>query len=64
MMREWRHLHLLKQAGRGYDPNGVSSTKLGELTHLCPACPQPGLNLNDDWQVDAKKRAYVFLGEV
>ena len=63
-MREWRHLHLLKQAGCGYDPNGVSSTKLGELTHLCPACPQPGLNLDADWQADAKEKAYVFISEV
>ncbi|KAF7300096.1 CxC2 domain-containing protein [Mycena kentingensis (nom. inval.)] len=33
--RQWRHLHLLKRAGRGHDK--------------CPACPRPGINLPEDW---------------
>jgi len=50
MVRQWRHLKLLKRAGCGHDPAGVVNTKLGECALLCPACPQPGKNLPDNWQ--------------
>jgi hypothetical protein len=50
MVRQWRHLKMLKRAGRGHDLAGVGNTKLGECALLCPACPQPGKNLPDDWQ--------------
>ncbi|KAH7919292.1 hypothetical protein BV22DRAFT_1108120 [Leucogyrophana mollusca] len=30
MVREWRHLTMLKCAGRGHDPEGVDSTKIGQ----------------------------------
>jgi hypothetical protein len=35
---------------RGYDPCGIMATKLGECAVLCPACPQPGLNLEEGWK--------------
>ncbi|KAG1770137.1 hypothetical protein EV702DRAFT_1181662 [Suillus placidus] len=50
MVQEWRHLKMLKCAGRGHDPTGVEGMMEGECTILCPACPQPGKNLPDDWQ--------------
>ncbi|KAJ7691221.1 hypothetical protein B0H14DRAFT_3532032 [Mycena olivaceomarginata] len=50
MTREWRHVRMLKQAGRGHDPTGVANTKPGECALLCPACPQPGKNLPANWQ--------------
>lgn len=50
MAREWRHLKLLKRAGRGHDSRGADGTKEGECVVLCPACPQPGKNLPDDWE--------------
>jgi hypothetical protein len=50
MIREWRHLKMLKRAGRGHDPAGVLATTEGECAVLCPACPQPGKNLPDNWQ--------------
>jgi hypothetical protein len=49
MVQEWRHLKMLKRSGRGHDPAGVSSTRAGQCTVLCPACPQPGINLPADW---------------
>ncbi|KAJ7105001.1 hypothetical protein C8R44DRAFT_545459, partial [Mycena epipterygia] len=49
MTREWRHVQMLKRAGRGHDPEGVVNTKEGECALLCPACPQPGKNLPPDW---------------
>ncbi|KAF9463104.1 hypothetical protein BDZ94DRAFT_1193298 [Collybia nuda] len=50
MVREWRHLTLLKRFGRGHDPSGVRGTKKGECAVICPACPQPGRNLPLDWE--------------
>jgi hypothetical protein len=49
MIREWRHVHLLKRTGRGHDPGGVGETQAGQCSVLCPACPWPGINLPADW---------------
>jgi hypothetical protein len=50
MMRQWRHMVMLKRGGRGNDgERTVSETKPGELAVECPACPRPGINLPDDW---------------
>ncbi|KAG2356874.1 hypothetical protein BDR07DRAFT_1453293 [Suillus spraguei] len=54
MIRQWRHLVMLKRSGRGHDPSGVAGTSEGQCAVLCPACLQPGKNLSDDWQ-DAPK---------
>ncbi|KAF7795561.1 hypothetical protein EIP86_006723 [Pleurotus ostreatoroseus] len=48
-VREWKHLKMLKRAGRGHDPSGIPGTKPGDLAVICPACPHPGINLPDDW---------------
>ena len=50
MVREWRNLKMLKRTGRGHDPAGVAATKEGECAIICPACPQPGINLPTDWR--------------
>jgi len=50
MVREWHHLKMFKRAGHGHDPTGVEGTKEGECAVVCPACPQAGKNLLDDWQ--------------
>lgn len=52
---------MLKRAGRGYDPGGVKNTKSGECAVLCPACPQPGRNLPDNWEEALKEIRYVQL---
>ncbi|KAG6809360.1 hypothetical protein H0H92_000568 [Tricholoma furcatifolium] len=49
MVREWRHLKMMKRAGRGHDPTGILGTKPGELAVACRACPHPGINLPLDW---------------
>ncbi|KAJ7250007.1 hypothetical protein C8J57DRAFT_1521603, partial [Mycena rebaudengoi] len=59
MAREWRHLQMLKRAGRLHDPEGILSTKPGECALLCPACPHPGKNLPNDW--DKAGEAKIFL---
>ena len=50
MVRQWRHLKMLKRAGRGQDLTGVAGTQRGELAVECPACPKPGVNLPDGWE--------------
>lgn len=56
-MREWRHLRMLKRAGRGNDPaRKVADTRAGELAVECPACPRPGVNIPDDWENVPPKR--------
>ncbi|OBZ74523.1 hypothetical protein A0H81_05787 [Grifola frondosa] len=55
MVREWRHLKMLKRAGRGLDPGGVSATQPGGCAVLCTACPHPGVNIPPNWKDATKK---------
>jgi hypothetical protein len=50
MVREWRHVWLLKRMGRGHNPSGVRGTEEGKCAVFCPACPRPGINLPADWK--------------
>ncbi|KAG1793209.1 uncharacterized protein HD556DRAFT_1432380 [Suillus plorans] len=60
IVREWRHLKMLKRAGRGHDPAGVENTGNGECAVLCPACPQPGRNLPDNWEDAPKETRWLY----
>ncbi|KAF8425786.1 hypothetical protein L210DRAFT_3615051 [Boletus edulis BED1] len=59
MAHEWRHLKMLKRSGRGHNPRGANGTKQGECAILCPACPQPGKNLPEDWDKMPKDKEAV-----
>lgn len=48
--RQWRHLKLLKRHGRGHVKNGIETTSAGSCAVECPACPQPGRNLPENWR--------------
>lgn len=61
MAREYRHLQMLKRAGRGHDPTGVEGTKPGELAIRCPCCPRPGVNLPENWEDVPPEDACVFF---
>ncbi len=50
VVTQWRHLKLLKRAGRAHDPTGVAGTLPGMLAVQCPACPRPEVNLPDNWE--------------
>jgi hypothetical protein len=56
IVREWRHIRLLKRMGRGHSPTGVHGTKEGECAVLCPACPHPGINLPSNWRTAPKSQ--------
>jgi hypothetical protein len=47
-VREWRHVHMFKRAGRGHDAAGFEGTVAGQCAVICPACPHLGVNLSDD----------------
>jgi hypothetical protein len=50
MSLQWRHLKLLKWAGRAHDSTGPEGTNPGELALRCPSCPYPEINLPHDWR--------------
>ncbi|KAH7919139.1 hypothetical protein BV22DRAFT_1134058 [Leucogyrophana mollusca] len=60
MVREWRHLKMLKRAGRGHDPDGVDATKEGACAVLCPACPHPNKNLPDGWENVSLTKRWLY----
>ncbi|KAJ6488289.1 hypothetical protein C8R47DRAFT_1216093 [Mycena vitilis] len=60
MVREYRHLLMLKRAGRGHCAGGVSGTKPGELAIRCPACPRPGVNLPAGWENVPQERRFLY----
>ncbi len=47
MIRQWRHLKLVKRMGRGNEPSGRAGTTVNDLVVKCPCCPQPGINMPD-----------------
>lgn len=62
MVRQWRHLKMLKRAARAHSKDGVEGTKPGELALLCPACPQPDYNLPNGWETaEPQKRCSGFF---
>lgn len=55
MSRLWRWMKKLKWAGFAYRDVPTTEATGGELANFCPACPQPGINLPDDWAEDEQK---------
>lgn len=42
----WVHLHILKRGGAAHHPGGVETLPDGSMAVECPACPQPGRNID------------------
>jgi len=45
--RQWQDMQVRKQFGFGHDTYKTPGD--GDLADFCPACPQPGINLPEDW---------------
>ncbi|KAG6809276.1 hypothetical protein H0H92_000837 [Tricholoma furcatifolium] len=60
MVREWRHIRMLKRAGRGHAVSGVNGTAPGECAVVCPACPYPGINLPLDYEQAPAEKAWLY----
>jgi hypothetical protein len=52
MSRLWRWMKKLKWAGYAGSTKTINEVGTGELAIYCPACPQPGINIPDDWMDD------------
>lgn len=59
MVRQWRHLKMLKRSGYGHLRN-KSEEEGHSCALLCPACPQPGVNLPPDWEQAPKEKRFVI----
>lgn len=55
LSRAWRWMKKLKWAGFGHKTADPSTTAAGELSIFCPACPQPDVNLPEDWKTDQNR---------
>ncbi|KAI0054472.1 hypothetical protein BV25DRAFT_1817015, partial [Artomyces pyxidatus] len=60
IIRQYRHIQMVKRGGRGHALEGISGARPGECAVLCPACPQPGLNLPENWQEAAPDKQWLF----
>ncbi|KAJ7576448.1 hypothetical protein C8J56DRAFT_800049, partial [Mycena floridula] len=62
MVREWRHLRMLKRSGCAHHPDGVmkSASRPGALAVQCPACPHPGINLPEDWMNAPEDKKWIY----
>ena len=63
--RQWNDLHLRKRSGIGHDPASPGITRPGGLALFCPACPQPGINLPENWKTlpDQWRFRRAFVGD-
>ncbi|KAJ7481682.1 hypothetical protein FB451DRAFT_1444162 [Mycena latifolia] len=61
MTRKYRHLLMLKRAGRGHAASGAAGTAPGELAVECPACPRPGVNLPPDWESAPPEIKFLYI---
>jgi hypothetical protein len=50
MVRQFRHMKMVKRGGKAYDPGGASKTVPGSLAIPCRACPMPNINLPLGWE--------------
>ncbi|KAL5476405.1 hypothetical protein ACEPAI_3410 [Sanghuangporus weigelae] len=58
-IRLWKHLMMLKRAGRGHSATGAAGTEEGELTVECPACPHPDRNLPREWESLPSEKRWI-----
>ncbi|KAJ7745164.1 hypothetical protein B0H14DRAFT_2637194 [Mycena olivaceomarginata] len=61
MARQYRHLLMLKRAGRGHDSSGVWGTGAGELAIECPVCPDPKVNLPEGWENALPEDQFLYV---
>jgi hypothetical protein len=58
MSRIWRWLKKLKWACFGHRDEKTTVSNAGELANFCPACPQVGVNISEDWALDLQTWVY------
>jgi hypothetical protein len=61
MTRIWRWMKKLKWSGYAGSSKKVKDVQPGELAIFCPACPQAGINIPDNWREDTARHVQNFL---
>ncbi|KAF8074792.1 hypothetical protein FPV67DRAFT_1409041 [Lyophyllum atratum] len=51
---------MLKRAAIGNEPKGIIVTKPGQCAVMCPACPQPGINLPANWEMAPEDKKFLY----
>ena len=60
MTRIWRWMKKLKWAGYAGSSKKVKDVGPGELAIFCPACPQSGINIPENWREDPARHVEYF----
>ncbi|KAL0563357.1 hypothetical protein V5O48_018711, partial [Marasmius crinis-equi] len=50
ILREYRHIKMMKRCGRGHNLEGIAKTALGSAAVVCQACTHPDRNLPSGWK--------------
>jgi hypothetical protein len=58
LSRLWRWVKKLRWAGYGLKRGQPINPQPGELGNFCPACPQPGINIANNWREDPNRWAF------
>ncbi|KAL0573749.1 hypothetical protein V5O48_008210 [Marasmius crinis-equi] len=60
VLRMWRYLRALKRGGiaNSLEPN-LADVSAGSLAVICPACPDPKINLPDNWLEIVREKQYL-----
>ncbi|KAF8235197.1 hypothetical protein L208DRAFT_1068889, partial [Tricholoma matsutake] len=57
----WCWMKKLKWAGYGHNQKDPLNFEPRSLANFCPACPQPGINIPENWQEDVNWCCYFML---
>jgi hypothetical protein len=61
MSRLWRWMKRLKWAGYGHNQKDPLNPEPGSLANFCPACPQVGINIPENWKDDVNRWVTRYL---
>lgn len=61
MTRIWRWMKKLKWAGYAGSAKKARDVGPGELAIFCPACPQQGINIPDNWREDNARHVDIIF---
>src|SRR3981189_766087 len=61
MSRLWRWMKRLKWIGYGHNQKDPLNPDPGSLANFCPACPQVGINIPENWKDDVNRWVTKYL---
>jgi hypothetical protein len=61
MSRLWHWMKRLKCAGYGHNQRDLLNSEPGSLANFCPACPQVGINIPENWKDNVNRWVTKYL---